>query len=220
MSENQEREKRILSTASELFIYYGYDKTTVSDIADQAGVSKGAIYLHFSSKEDLLEALIIRETQSYAESWLAAIEADPAGGTIGGMYKNILSALKSSPFMAAMFSQDGRILGNYLRKPDNFFRQEQFQGTRHQFLQAMQQAGVIRDDIDPKVLAHIINMIAYGLLGVEEVLHKDEIPPLEDVIDTIALIMDRALSPENGADNAQGKAILRQFAEQQRQTVI
>ena len=40
-SDNKEREQRILDAAAELFVHYGYDKTTVSDIARQAGVSKG-----------------------------------------------------------------------------------------------------------------------------------------------------------------------------------
>ena len=59
---NQERADRILDAASKLIVHYGYDKTTVSDIAREAGVSKGAIYLHWASKDDLFEALIFRES--------------------------------------------------------------------------------------------------------------------------------------------------------------
>ncbi|MEM7028378.1 MAG: helix-turn-helix domain-containing protein, partial [Chloroflexota bacterium] len=40
-SDNKEREERILDAASNLFVHYGYDKTTVDDIAREAGVSKG-----------------------------------------------------------------------------------------------------------------------------------------------------------------------------------
>ena len=67
-SNNAEREERILDAAAELFIHFGYDKTTVSDIASEAGISKAAIYLHFKSKDDLLEALILRETEAYGVS--------------------------------------------------------------------------------------------------------------------------------------------------------
>ena len=73
-SDNQLRRERILDAAAELFIHYGYDKTTVSDIAQTAGVSKGAIYLHFDGKDALLEGLIIREMKIYAEKWLALLE--------------------------------------------------------------------------------------------------------------------------------------------------
>ncbi|MDX1415106.1 MAG: TetR/AcrR family transcriptional regulator [Candidatus Promineifilaceae bacterium] len=206
-----DRKTRILDSASHLFVYYGYDKTTVSDIAREAGVSKGAIYLHFRSKDELLEALIIRETRTYAMQWLELIEDDPRGGTIGGMYRNMLYALNSSPFMAAMLKRDGRILGNYLRKPNNFFRQDQYRGLRREFLEIMQEQGIIRKEIDPQVLAHIINMLAFGLISMDDIIPPEEIPPVEDTIQGIADMMDRALSPPAGSDSDKGKAILKAF---------
>jgi len=50
--------RRILDAALELFANQGYHPTTVDQIARQAGVSKGLIYHHFSSKEELLQAII------------------------------------------------------------------------------------------------------------------------------------------------------------------
>ena len=61
-SRQAQRAERILEAASDLFAHYGYDKTTMEDIARAAGVSKGAIYLHFRGKEDLFDALIARES--------------------------------------------------------------------------------------------------------------------------------------------------------------
>ncbi len=219
-SDNQERHNRILDVAGDLFVRYGYDKTTVDDIAHQVGVSKGTIYQHFESKDELLENLIIRELQIYAEKWLELIEADPHGGTIAGMYKNSLYALTSSPFMAAMFRQDGRILGNYLRKPDNFFRQMQAgqqESDRYLFVKLMQSAGAVRQDLDPAVIAHIMDMLAYGLVAMDEIKSPEEIPPTEALIEGIAALMDRALTPEAGADSEAGKTILRQIAQATRQ---
>jgi TetR/AcrR family acrAB operon transcriptional repressor len=217
--ENEMREQRILDAASDLFLHYGYDKTTVSDIAREAGVSKGAIYLHFESKDALLEALITQETMIYAEKWFALIDADPRGGTIGGMYKNSLYALSSNDFMAAMIRQDGRILGNYLRKPGNLFiemRDAQEESSRLVFVKMMQEAGVMRSDIDARVVAHIMDMLAFGLVGMDGFLDKEKTPPAADVIEGIASIMDRALTPEN-VDSDKGKAILRQIADAGRQ---
>ena len=51
-SANVERERRILDAAVRLIAHYGYDKTTVGDIAHEAGVSKGAVYLHWPGKDD------------------------------------------------------------------------------------------------------------------------------------------------------------------------
>lgn len=211
-SDNVERRDRILDAAAELFTHYGFDKSTVSEIARTAGVSKGAIYLHFESKDQLLEALIIREMKVYAEEWLARLAVDPEGGTIAGLYKNSLYALSSSRFMTAIFKQDGRILGSYLRKPDNFFR-SQPQNARYQFVQRMQEAGAVRQDIDASVIAHIMNMLAYGLVAMDEIMDREEMPPAEDVIEGIAAIMDRALAPAGGGDPEVGKAIVQEIAD-------
>lgn len=212
-STNEPRKNRILDAAAELFVHYGYDKTTVDDIARQAGVSKGAIYLHFKGKDALFEGLLVRETMAYQERWLDLIDADPDGGTIAGMYKNVLYALNSTPFMAAIFKQDSRILGSYLRKPDNLFRDKKHQSTRSEFVAMMQEAGAIRADLDPKIIAHIMNILAYGLVAMDEIMDKEAIPPTEDVIEGIATILGRALTPADGGNREAGKAIVRQISD-------
>jgi len=219
-SDNKEREGRILDAAANLFVHYGYDKTAVNDIAREAGVSQGAIYLHFSNKDDLLERLILREMEVFAHAWLERVEADPDGGRIGGMYKNMLYALSSSPFLSATFRQDGRIFGNYMRKPDNFFRRAQAgqsPSPRYQFVQLMQEAGALRTDISADVITHIMNMLAFSMVGMDEIVPPQEIPPLDDLIEGIATIMDRALTPEGGVDSAIGKAIIHQIFNASRQ---
>lgn len=216
-SPNKAREQRILDAAADLFVHYGYDKTAVSDIAREAGVSQGGIYLHFASKEELFETLFLREMRTYADKWLELIEADPKGGTIGGMYKNMLYALNSSPFMSAMFRQDRRVLGNYARKPDNLFRGQQFKSTRQEFVALMQEAGAVRPELDPKVTAHIMNMLAYGLVAMDDLVDPDNIPPTEAIIEAIGDFMDRALTPDDGGNSETGKAIIRQMTETARQ---
>lgn len=219
-SENEEREERILDAAAQLITHYGYDKTTVSDIAQEAGVSKGAIYLHFDSKDALFEALLMREVRHYSLVWLERLEADPQGGTLASMYKNSLYALNSSPFMVAMFKQDSRVLGSYLRKPDNFYRRTGSGSMRATFLEMMQQAGAIRQDINPRVYAHIMNMLAYGLVGMEEVVNASEIPDIGEILEAIGDMLDRALAPESGSDSEKGKAIVRQMTDAMRQQLF
>lgn len=52
---------RILDAAMDLFLKKGYDNTTIQDIVDALGdLSKGAIYHHFKSKEEIIEAVIPR----------------------------------------------------------------------------------------------------------------------------------------------------------------
>ena len=100
------REQHLLDAGARLFLHFGFDKATVADIAAEAGVSKGAVYLHFASKEALLEALILREMQAYALAWVDTVEADPRGGTVGGMYRCALKALSDNAVMSAMLRQD------------------------------------------------------------------------------------------------------------------
>ncbi len=57
----QARPDELLDAALDEFIANGFDSARVEDIARRAGLSKGAVYLYFKSKEELLRALIERE---------------------------------------------------------------------------------------------------------------------------------------------------------------
>ncbi|MGI5467876.1 TetR/AcrR family transcriptional regulator [Streptomyces sp. CA-132043] len=46
--------QRLLATATRLFAEQGYDRTSVQEIVEAAGVTKGALYHYFGSKDDLL----------------------------------------------------------------------------------------------------------------------------------------------------------------------
>src|SRR5580692_3302676 len=49
---------RILDVALQLFTEHGFEGTTLQQIADRLGFTKAALYYHFRSKDDLLQALI------------------------------------------------------------------------------------------------------------------------------------------------------------------
>jgi AcrR family transcriptional regulator len=53
----QDTRARILDAALELFSEHGFDGTTLQQIADRLGFTKAALYYHFRSKDDLLDAL-------------------------------------------------------------------------------------------------------------------------------------------------------------------
>ncbi len=54
------RAERILAVAHGLFDRYGYEKTTLDDIAKAAEIGKGTLYLEFDSKEDIMMGCIER----------------------------------------------------------------------------------------------------------------------------------------------------------------
>jgi len=55
-----ERKNEILDAAEELFMAKGYDATSVKDIISKVGVAHGLFYYYFSSKEDVLNAVVER----------------------------------------------------------------------------------------------------------------------------------------------------------------
>ena len=56
--EAEKTRTRILASALSLFVKKGYDHTTFTDIAARLGMTKGAVYWHFDSKEQLLVTLL------------------------------------------------------------------------------------------------------------------------------------------------------------------
>jgi AcrR family transcriptional regulator len=73
--ERQARRRRIQSAAREVFAERGYAKASIEHIAKQAGLSVGAIYLYFRSKEDLYVSLL-EETLAHLDAELAARRAE------------------------------------------------------------------------------------------------------------------------------------------------
>ena len=56
----EETVRKILDTAERLFIEKGYDRASLQDIIRETGLSKGAIYHHFTSKEDIFYSVCDR----------------------------------------------------------------------------------------------------------------------------------------------------------------
>lgn len=65
--EKIELKKNLLNCAKDLFIQYGLNKTTITDITEAAGVGKGTFYLFFNSKGDIF-------LQLYSKEWIEAHE--------------------------------------------------------------------------------------------------------------------------------------------------
>ena len=57
----------IMNSALDLFANQGFNATSISQIAKQAGISKGLMYNYFSSKDDLLKRIIIGGLQSFLD---------------------------------------------------------------------------------------------------------------------------------------------------------
>ena len=58
----------ILSVSAKLFLEKGFDKTSMMDIAKTAGISKGAIYHHFQSKDEIIKSVTERQSQAVKDA--------------------------------------------------------------------------------------------------------------------------------------------------------
>ncbi len=105
-----EREQLILQAADRLFLEKGYHDTSIDDIAAQVGISKGTVYLHFASKEDLVAALFDRGIHAMLET-LNGILASP-----GAPREKLQSIIRQ--IYGSMDRQRFQLMGALLNSPE------------------------------------------------------------------------------------------------------
>ncbi|MGB7573925.1 MAG: TetR/AcrR family transcriptional regulator [Thermodesulfobacteriota bacterium] len=71
--QSQETANRILNQAMRIFLEKGYHATSIDDITQAAGLTKGALYWHFKSKEDLLKKLIRKYEKGFLDNLIHAV---------------------------------------------------------------------------------------------------------------------------------------------------
>src|SRR5262249_34122205 len=124
------------------------------------------------------------------------------------------------PLIASLMRRDRRVIGNYLRKPDNIFAWMQAGSISVNFIEALQAAGAIRQDIDPPVAAHLLEALSYGQLTIGDFKRTDQLPPVPVVLEALADLMERWLSPEDGGNSEAGKDVIRQIVATTRERLL
>jgi AcrR family transcriptional regulator len=208
-----ERGDRILDALAALITRWGYGKTTVDDIAREAGVAKGTVYLHWPTKGAMLQALIEREEREWNAVVAERMMADPRNGSISSTYRHALALSMESPLLRALFTGDHDALGEWTRSPQVRARSHRRMEALHALIRAMRAAGLMRTDLSVEVQAYMITALSYGILTVDEFLPADLVPSREDVADAFAVMLRRGLEPELADDEeaaalARGQAII------------
>jgi AcrR family transcriptional regulator len=96
------RPDEVLDAALDLFIEKGFANTRVEDIAARAGLSKGAVYLYFSSKEAVLEGIVKRAMAPIAMNAVSMVQnyaGDPRT-IITMVLKNVAARLAEPKLIA------------------------------------------------------------------------------------------------------------------------
>src|ERR1700712_2807544 len=70
--------KRLLDAATKLFQSRGYQHTSVDEVAREAGVAKGTVYVHFKNKQELLLHAVAEEKKQLFRAFIPIITADVA----------------------------------------------------------------------------------------------------------------------------------------------
>lgn len=84
---------RLLDAAEHVFADKGVSRTSLHDIAQAAGVSRGAIYWHFKNKADLFNAMMERTTLPLEDS-MQQIGDDPALDPLHELKRAIMDAMR------------------------------------------------------------------------------------------------------------------------------
>jgi AcrR family transcriptional regulator len=87
-----ETQAKILDAAQSIFSEQGFEKTQLEEIAARAGYSRGAIYAHYASKEDLFLALMEQRVHTKFTAIRQTIEAERDISKRAGIFKHWLAS--------------------------------------------------------------------------------------------------------------------------------
>ena len=88
-----DRREEIVSTATELFYEYGFQKATMRDICRKVGITQAALYYHFRNKEEILYTIIERSSNNLHLLLRSSFSEnkDPVEKLRNAIYQHILS---------------------------------------------------------------------------------------------------------------------------------
>lgn len=155
--------KKIVSAAWKLFYEQGYDDTTVDDIVEESGTSKGSFYHYFEGKDALLSSLSFLFDEKYEE--LTPLIPDEMNSVdkllylnreLFGMIENTVSLeLLTRLFSSQLITKGERHL---LDRNRVYYR------VLRQIIQDGQSKGEIRDDMTVNELCKLYAMCERGLM--------------------------------------------------------
>ncbi|WP_344946277.1 helix-turn-helix domain-containing protein [Sphaerisporangium flaviroseum] len=205
----EERAHRILDTAAELILRWGYDKTTIDDIARSAGVAKGTIYLHWKSREALFAALLRRDRVAMLEEVRHALVSEPDGATPRALFRHLALALMGRPLVKAALLGDTEVLGKLIRLKPKVQTSAALRSLSGGYLRTLRDHEAIRTDLSPVEQANVINATLYGFFVITPQMPDDHRLTDERLAELLAETLHRALDSGRTLSPEQTQAIAR-----------
>lgn len=112
------RRNEILDAAEQLFVTKGFDKTSTNDILERVGIARGTLYYHFGSKEEILDAIIERMSETLVKR---------AAGVAAQKGKPVLERLTEMMLALNVDSELGHEIMEQVHKPQNALMHQKMQ---------------------------------------------------------------------------------------------
>jgi TetR/AcrR family fatty acid metabolism transcriptional regulator len=146
-----DKHNKIITSATKVFAKKGFFNARISDIAKEAKVADGTIYLYFNNKFDILISVLEEEIGKIIVQIQKAIENEPdANNMLKIFVSKHLSAMKSNKYLAEVIHielrQSDRLVKEYR---NNTFKE--YVNLISEIIQRGQQQKIYRDDILPGI---------------------------------------------------------------------
>jgi len=149
----EDKHKKILQAAIKVFAHNGFYSSKVSEIAKEAGVADGTIYLYFKNKDDILISLFEEEMENIIENMKE--EMDKEEELLSKLKRFAIVQLNSkrdNPDLAAIMEvelrQSSKFMKEYVNK--KFI---EYLKIISSIIKDGQQKGIIKKDIDPTIVS-------------------------------------------------------------------
>lgn len=167
MNTKQPSRSKLIESAGQLFIEKGYDATSVQDICEHAGVSKGAFYHHFESKQVVFMNLMEQWSGDVLESMLTnPIDPDKSTAEVlaemPDQFASTFEAVpKGFPILVDFWRQSvgDPTMWKLAVEPYRYFI-----GFFTRIIEYGKADGSFRTDIDSEVLARLLVAVSMGYL--------------------------------------------------------
>ena len=161
------RRQQILDAARECFIAKGFHRATMQEILTKADLSAGAVYNHFSGKEDIITAIVDRSVVD-AEATYEANKAAASARPLRRIFeKYVLASLRSPDLLRdCILNIDGVVEGARNPKLRPLIQGDFNNGVLQlaRTAEAGQASGEVSKDLDPTQLGQILSALYLGFL--------------------------------------------------------
>jgi AcrR family transcriptional regulator len=147
------RREEILEAARRCFARFGYEGATVARLERESGLSRGAIFNYFKSKDDLFVALVERDQERIGRVWLEL-----------GYAAAVREIVEEDPAWIGVYVEATRRL-----RTDEDFRQRRrnagagMERALGEWLQGARESGELRDDLPAETLGTFLAVVIDGL---------------------------------------------------------